>query len=290
MVVRSADGASWDGDGSVPDRLPVLSGCVPQARLALTLDADGNLARFNPHDPTTLADRRRLTCIDRGDCGGRTAGPSVSMALDHLGTLWVMDCAGGLWTVAPDNATCTRTTFVAPPGLERMQLTFAFDPATRDEGLFITSASPGISAGLSVVRGSLARLALDTFQSSPRGLLMGWPSLVGTDIGELWAIFPLNTTLGSASRLSRLDAHDGTELASTPTTPWAWGLDSETAPPCLYAGEAFWCFGHDNANPGPSVLVQLSRSGLMLNQPASPAARLDRRIVAATASLCSLDM
>jgi hypothetical protein len=200
-----------DGGGSTS------ASCSQAAELVYVIDEQGGLHSF---DPTTLT----FTTIGTLDCPG--AGSSYnSMAVDRDATAWVNDIDGNIFKVSTADASCTATSFVAPPGFMQMGMGFATDMAGgTSETLYVDGIG---GAGLAKI--NLATMALTPIAQFS-GALTGLDcELTGTGNAELYGFFTTmpasvaeinKATAGILSNAPQQGVNTGTDWAFS-----AWGGD-----------------------------------------------------------------
>jgi hypothetical protein len=211
---------------SVPLSAFINTACVEASQWIYTLEAGGQLARF---DPT------RLMFTDIGTIDCPTMDTPNSMAIDQNADAWVGFHEGGLFKVDTTTAHCTATSFVPRQhGLVVFGMGFVFEPRTGVDTLFIAG---GPSLGPQDV--TLATVSFPSLVVTPVGpVTSGFPELTGTGDGELWGFMPASVAASGATSLIRLDPSNGNTLEMHPYTnipnSGDWALK--------FWGGSFWIF------------------------------------------------
>jgi hypothetical protein len=176
---------------------------------------ENELLRF---DPPSAA----FTSIGPVDCPAQPGATPFSMAVDHLGTAYVVFDDGELFTVSTASAACSPTG--APVDMGTFTPTFGMgfsaDADGTTETLYLASTS---------VPGTLGTLDTSTFAVHPVGAFssnVGEAELTGTGNGRLFAF---GVALGlDGAHLAEIDTTDASvesdTIVPTPEGPSAWAF------------------------------------------------------------------
>ena len=215
-------------DTAFPDVLPpldvqphpdvVVNGCFDAGATQIYLVTEENeLMSYYP--PTGM-----LTTIGLLSCPTMTASP-FSMAVDRLGTAFVLFSDGSLFRVSTATAACISTPYVPGQlGFMTFGMGFSGNPADGGETLYVAGNT---GQGLASIDTTSFKLSfVGSFAPAP--ILAA--ELTGTGDGRLFTFY--NDNGGSA--VTEVDPGSGTELATTPLptvnqgSGWAfafWGGD-----------------------------------------------------------------
>jgi hypothetical protein len=192
VAACSSDRAGFSHPGAQLGNGPP-SVCTENNRQIYLVTKENDLYRFAPE---SLA----LTRVGRLDCASGLATP-FSMAVDRVGTAWVLFSDGHLFKVSTTDARCTPTAFEpGQQGFTRFGMAFATDGAG-GESLF---AADGEGEGLATIDTSTLSLS---FVGSYQGAA-STGELTGTGSGRLFAFFE-KAPPANLPRIVELDRESG---------------------------------------------------------------------------------
>jgi hypothetical protein len=188
-ALHEAGDAGDDGDDG--DALPPVSVAPPSDASVLCADSGATLVyvmteqyvlyRFDPAAAT-------FTWIGKIACSASQGASPFSMAVDHLGTAYVVFDDGELFRVSTTTASCDSTAFVG--GQNGFPLTFGMgfsrNVAGTDETLYVAGGSP------ETVGAKLATIDVRSFaltEVGPFAPTIPGPELSGSGAGQLFAFY-----------------------------------------------------------------------------------------------------
>jgi hypothetical protein len=258
-VVGSDPDGALTSDGGAPEQLHP-PGSLPQVycERIVTLSDTGQLALF---DPVALAfsDTARLDCPAMGG-----AGP-YSIALDAEGRLWAEYSSGELFLADAESGSCKPSGLGArPASFHSFDMTFAPDPTTQAEALFVSSVADAGKARLGEIDpGTLMLRDLAPMKANAE---------LTTFNGELWGMFR-----GSNPHAARIDR---TTAALGPDVPVALGdITGDGLAFSSFAG-SFYVFLLPH-NSSTAVFRMATDGGL-----SKVLDKTGRRVISATIAVC----
>jgi hypothetical protein len=247
------------GDGGQPMQ-PQPPGSLPQVycERIITLSDVGQLALFDPV-ALSFSDTGRLDCPAMGG-----AGP-YSIALDGQGRLWAEYSSGELFLADAQSGACKPSGLgMLPPSFHSFDMTFAPDPTTQAEALFVSSVADVGKARL----GEIDPVALTLRDLAPMHANAELTSMGG----ELWGMFR-----GQSPHAARIDR---TTAALGPDVPVALGdITGDGLAFSAFAG-SFYVFLLPH-NSSTSVFHMGIDGGLT-----SLLTKTGRRVISATIAVC----